>query len=342
MTSVTIPDSVTSIGAWAFENCSSLTNVTLPGSLASLPDGVFENCTSLTTVTIPSTVTNIGEYVFFGCSLLASITVPDNITRIEYEAFFDCYSLANVTIGKSVASIEYEAFLGCSSLTAITVDPQNFAYSSVAGVLFNKNQTTIIQYPAAKAGDYTITNSVTSIGDAAFRGCALLTSVTIGDGVTHIGNDVFDSCYRLTSVTIGKNVTSIGDFAFIFCGSPMGIYFKGNVPSVGRQLFADDHQVTVYYLPGTTGWGTTFCGWPAMPWRPQVRTTDASFGVRTNQFGFNITWASDMVVVVEVCTNPANPTWSPLQTNALSSDSLYFSDPQWTNYPGRFYRLRSP
>jgi hypothetical protein len=77
-------------------------------------------------------------------------------------------------------------------------------------------------------------------------------------------------------------------------------------------------------------------------WTPQVQTTDASFGVRTNQFGFTITWASGMTVVVEACTNLANPTWYPLATNTLTGGSAYFSDPQWTSYPARFYRLRSP
>ena len=75
---------------------------------------------------------------------------------------------------------------------------------------------------------------------------------------------------------------------------------------------------------------------------PQARSANASFGVRSNQFGFNIAWASGQVVVVEACTNLANPVWSPLRTNALNSDTLYFSDPQWTNYPARFYRVRSP
>jgi hypothetical protein len=89
-------------------------------------------------------------------------------------------------------------------------------------------------------------------------------------------------------------------------------------------------------------WGADYSGAPTALWIPQVQTSDGIFGVRTNQFGFNITWAKGMVVVVEACTDLANPVWSPLQTNTLSGDSLFFNDLQWTNYPARFYRLRSP
>jgi hypothetical protein len=103
-----------------------------------------------------------------------------------------------------------------------------------------------------------------------------------------------------------------------------------------------DNNATVYYLPGTAGWGTTSGGRPTVLWRPRIETGDGSFGVRTNQFGFNVTWTSGMVVVVEASTNPGNSAWSPLQTNTLASDSFYFGDPDWTNYPNRFYRLRWP
>jgi hypothetical protein len=95
-------------------------------------------------------------------------------------------------------------------------------------------------------------------------------------------------------------------------------------------------------LPGITDWGSTFGGRPMVLWNPQVQTSDASFGVRTNRFGFTITGTSGLVIVVEACTNLANFTWSPLGTNTLTGGSSYFSDPQWTNYPARFYRLRSP
>jgi len=122
----------------------------------------------------------------------------------------------------------------------------------------------------------------------------------------------------------------------------MGVYFLGNAPIGGSAVFSGANNATVYYLAWTTGWGSTFGGCPTALWKPLMQTGDVSFGVRTNQFGFNITWASGQVVVVEACMDLANPAWLPLQTNTLTGDSLYFSDPQWTNYPGRFYRLRSP
>jgi len=106
-------------------------------------------------------------------------------------------------------------------------------------------------------------------------------------------------------------------------------------------VFENATNATVYYLPGTTGWGTTFAGRPAVLWKPLVQISDAGFGVRTNLFGFTITWANNQVVVVEAATNLANPAWTPVGTNTLIGGSSYFSDPQWTNYPARFYRLRS-
>jgi hypothetical protein len=107
-------------------------------------------------------------------------------------------------------------------------------------------------------------------------------------------------------------------------------------------VFLYDDNVTVYYLPGATGWTEFFATYPAVLLNPQVQTGDASFGVRTNQFGFNITGASGLTLVVEACTNLANPIWFPVETNTFTGDSSYFSDPQWTNYPNRFYRFRSP
>ena len=141
-------------------------------------------------------------------------------------------------------------------------------------------------------------------------------------------------------MTIGDSVTSIGNAAFKHCASLTGVYFKGNPCSLGARVFEFDYNATVYYLRGTTGWTTlgTFGGLPIVLWNPQAQ----NLGVQANEFGFNITGTSDLVIVVEACTDLANPDWSPVGTNTLTGGSSYFSDPQWTNYPARFYRFRSP
>jgi hypothetical protein len=95
-------------------------------------------------------------------------------------------------------------------------------------------------------------------------------------------------------------------------------------------------------LPGTTGWGATFAGRPTALWKPQIQSIIGSFDAESNHFGFNITWASGRTVVVEASSNLGNPTWSPISTNTLTSGSIYFSDPRWTNHQTRFYRIRSP
>ena len=169
-----------------------------------------------------------------------------------------------------------------------------------------------------------------------------LTNVTMGNGLISIPSKAFYNCTNLTSVTIGTSVSNIGDGAFGTCANLKAAYFKGDAPLVGTSVFLGDNDAIVYYLPGTTGWGATFGGSPTALWQPEVQTSGDSFGVRTNEFGFNITWASGMVIVVEACTNLTIPVWQPIETNTLTADLIYFSDPQWMNYPRRFYRLRSP
>jgi hypothetical protein len=189
-------------------------------------------------------------------------------------------------------------------------------------------------------GSYTIPNGVTKIADLAFQSCIWLTSVNIPNSVTSIGLYAFYDCINLTTVTIGNGVTSIGQSAFQGCSALTGVYFQGNAPSVGSYVFSSN--ATVYYLPGAKRWGATFGGLSTALWNPQAQTGGANFGVRTNQFGFNINWADGTVVVVEACTNLASAAWCPVSTNIVSGGSSYFSDPQWTNYPARLYRLRSP
>jgi hypothetical protein len=111
---------------------------------------------------------------------------------------------------------------------------------------------------------------------------------------------------------------------------------------LGSSVFSGDNNATIYYLPGTTNWFSPFGGRPAVLWNPQAQTSDASFGVRTNRFGFNITGTTNIPIVLESCTNLANPAWVALLTCNLTNGSVYFSDPAWTKYTGRFYRIRTP
>ena len=134
----------------------------------------------------------------------------------------------------------------------------------------------------------------------------------------------------------------------MFCYLLTGAYFQGNAPPDNGTSFWGDGAATIYYLPGTTGWGVMFGSRPTALWTlsyPVILTSangNTNLGVQNNQFGFNVSWATNLSVIVLAATNLANPVWTPVATNALTNGTFYFSDPQWTNYPGRFYRLRSP
>ena len=380
LTSATIPNSVTEIGDGAFYSCTGLTNVTIGKNVTNIGDEAFASCSSLTAIEVDSlnpTYSSVVGILFnkstntlIQCpgGKAGSYIVPNNVTSIANSAFAACDSLTNITIGTSVTNIGDFAFASCDNLTAITVDSINSTYSSVAGVLFDKSTNTLIQCPGGKTGSYIIPSTVTSIGDYAFDSCTGLTNVTIPNSVTNVGNGAFGSCYNLTSVTIGNgvtniegftfyyctsltsvtipsSVTSIGDYAFYNCTNFMGVYFQGNAPSANSFVFYYDNNTTVYYLPGTTGWDTTFGDRPTALWylpNPLILNNSPSFGVRTNRFGFIISWATNVPVAVEACTNLANHTWAPVGTNTLTGGWSYFSDPKWTNYPCRFYRVRSP
>ncbi len=261
--SVTIGSGVTSIGGNAFKGCSSLTSITIPNSVTSIGSGAFYNCSSLTSITIPNSVTTIRVQAFSGCSSLTSITIPNSVTTIGEDAFWGCDSLTSITIPDSVTSIGSGAFYNCSSLTSINVDNNNEYYSSSGGVLFDKNQTILICYPAGKTeSNYTIPDSVTSIGGGAFHKCSSLTSITIPNSVTTIGGNAFSSCSSLTSITIPNSVTTIGAGAFCDCSSLTSVTIGNGVWSIGGFAFERCSSLTSITIPNSvTSIGYyAFCG----------------------------------------------------------------------------------
>ena len=252
LTSITIPDGVTEIDGSAFEDCTSLTSITIPNGVTSIGSWAFSGCSSLTSITIPNGVTSIGYYAFSKCSNLTSITIPNGVKSIGNSAFYGCTSLTSITIPNSVTSIGEYAFDGCTSLTAINVNTGNKNYTSVNGVLFNKDKTELICYPAGKTDkSYNIPDSVTSIGEYAFDGCTSLANITIPDGMTEIGKYAFDGCKSLTSITIPDGVTSIGESAFEDCSSLTSVTIPNSVTSIGYRAFEYCTSLTNVAIPNS-------------------------------------------------------------------------------------------
>ena len=225
LTSVTIPDSVTSIGLGAFYGCKRLTSVTIGDGVASIGDYAFYGCTGLTSVTIGYGVTSIGYHAFRGCTGLTSVTMGSGVASIGWGAFYDCTGLTSVTIPNSVTSIGDNAFYRCSGLTSVTIGSD---VASIGSRAF---------YGCIGLTSVTIPDSVTSIGDLAFSGCTGLTSVTIPDSVTSIGDSAFYGCTDLTSITIPDGVTSIGNYAFYGCKRLTSVTIGNGVTSIGEHAF---------------------------------------------------------------------------------------------------------
>ncbi|MBX3734721.1 MAG: leucine-rich repeat domain-containing protein [Verrucomicrobiae bacterium] len=278
--------------------------------------------------------------------------------------------MPQVILPNSLTAIGYGAFYGCTNLTAIDVASANPHYSSVGGVLFDKGQTAILQYPFGRAGNYTLPDGVTSIGAEAFSRCAGLTEVTLPDSLTTIGNWAFFDCTGLTQVILPNSLTTIGDGAFYGCTgltqitlpdslTSIGINafsdcpnlrfvrFLGNAPSEEYPFFGDIipffGDIIVLYLPDATGWSDTFAGLPTTLWLPAIGRPTTAGGLSDGSFGFPVDWAPHRQVTVEACADLTHPDWQTVGTLTLdATGAAQFSDPAAASHPNRLYRLRTP
>ena len=212
---VTIEDGITSIGDYAFSGCSGLTELILPSSVTSIGDYAFYGCSGLTELILPNSVTSIGDGAFLGCSGLTELTLPNSLTEIGKYAFRGCSGLTELILPNSVTSIRESAFSGCSGLEKIAVESGNSCYDSrdnCNSIIDTETNTLIVG-----CKNSVIPNSVTSIGDGAFRGCRGLTELILPNSVTSIGDFAFLGCRGLTELTLPNSVTSIGNYAFSDC-----------------------------------------------------------------------------------------------------------------------------
>ena len=221
-----------------------ITAVVINDGITSIGNTAFRELGSLTEVTIPNSITSIGDYAFIYIKSLSEITIPSSVISIGTSAFEGC-SLTEVTIPNSVTSIGDYAFLGCNSLTSIDIEENNTVYASENGVLFNKSKTELITYPAGKHDfNYTIPNSVETIGCYAFYLCDNLTDITIPNSVTSIEDNTFLFCSSLTSITIPASVTTIEPFAFARCRDLTSITIPSSVTTFENFVFCDCHSLT--------------------------------------------------------------------------------------------------
>ena len=239
LSSITIPNSVTTIQINAFSQCSYLTSVAIPNSVITIGDSAFSGC-NLSSITIGNGVTSIGENAFQACKRLTSITIPNSVTSIGYKAFWGCSGLTSVTIGNGVTEIGFGAFLDCNALTSVRISD----LAAWCKIKFGDGDANPLYYThklylnGTLVKKLVIPSNVISIGDDAFINCDGITSVTIPNSVTAIGNYAFTGCSSLSSITIPNSVTAIGNCAFSGCSSLSSITIPNSVSSIGSDAFS--------------------------------------------------------------------------------------------------------
>ncbi len=256
---------VTEIKDRGFENCRSLTSLTLPEHMTTIGQYAFNGCTGLTSITLPESLTTIKNNAFVNCQKVASFEIPNSVTTIGGYAFYNCYALTTLTIPSSVTSIGAGLCSFCTGLTAITVEAGNPNYVSVDGVLYTIDTTQLVQYPIGKnQTSFVFPNTVTTIARSSFRGCTKLQSVTLPESLTSVAGYAFNKCSNLKTINIPSSVTCIDDHTFDGCQNLKTIAIPATVATIKEGAFSSCSNLTVYCEAETipAGWSSS--------WNPYV------------------------------------------------------------------------
>jgi hypothetical protein len=370
---------VTSIGETAFYKCGSLTRVTIPSGVTNIGYCAFMGCSSMTEIVFPASVSNISAYAYLSCRALVCALFQGNAPAVQPTSFADTtgtiYYFQGATdwgttlAGRPTAMLTFTYTLnnGSATITGFTstypgplpipdtldgYPVTGIGNAAFIGTLFNAVSfpDTLTNLGECAFGhcdsltQVTVPNSITDLKWEVFYGCRALTNVTIGSSVTNIANAAFKNCWALERITLPSQVSSLGYEAFADCYALKSVFFTGNAPlSDENSLFSNSGALTVYYLPGSTGWSSTFATRQTVCWAPSV-LNDATFGfTKPGAFSFTIASTSAIPIVVQAATSPAAGAWTTLTNATLSGqDTLTFSDPASASRPTRFYRIAWP
>lgn len=323
---VFIPDSigdlpVTLIDRQAFKGNTQIHSISIPDSVTEIEYQAFGNCVNLTTVDFGIGIKVVGSSAFYGCSSLQDVVLPSGVEEIGYHSFSDCTSLESIEIPSSVQQC-IGAIYGCTNLNEINVNEGNTNYISVAGVVFNYDQTELIQLPGGRKGRYQVPETVEVIQTSALRGCSQLSSIIIPDSLMTIESASFWSCDNLTN-----------------------IYMLGNAPSYsgwgGAGPFSYIPNAIVYYTPGSSGWSDVYHFTPSLVWDPVLDIISPTSGTEL-EISLHITATTNIPVVVEITDNLMAQNWSTMASCVLTNRSYLFNGAGTESNSTRFYRVRMP
>ncbi|GBU22142.1 hypothetical protein R80B4_02047 [Fibrobacteres bacterium R8-0-B4] len=316
--SVSISNSVVSIGERAFVGCNNLTSVILGSGLVSIGRMSFRDCNGLVTINIQEKVTYIESEALAYCENMTSIIIPNSVTSIGFGAFRGCMGLVSIKIGSGVTKIDEPnyVFESLMSLESIDVVSENPKYCSEDGVLFNKDKTTLIQYPIGNRNtSYSIPRGVDSIASRVFQQCENLTSVTIPDGVRTIGPSAFEGCSNLHT-TIPQSVAYIGSMAFRSCESLSSITIPDGVKSIENQTFGGCRNLVKITIPNSV----TDIKIGAFGWCSRLETV--TIGNSVKRIGYNAFGECDSLKTI-ISLNTVPPDIDEHTFYSYGKDSIY-------------------